>query len=396
MKVRHHLGAGFVHTVQAPVTDVTIDAVLAGRLVRPLFQPIVDLSTRTAVGVEALARGPAGTVLEFPDRLFAAGRAAGRLGELDMLCFEQALEGALAAPVAPPLLFANGEPAVMDQPLSPRLLELFAQRPTFRTILEYTERALPSVPGSLLRLAGMIERDGNAIALDDVGVDPMSLAMLPVLEPEVIKLDMSLVRNPGAEHTRTVSAVVRAEAQRTGAVVIAEGIETEADLHAAHGLGAHWGQGWLFGRPAGLEQAGPFDEAARDALRGPRPGFHQPAGTPFEIAARHRPAVSGTVGDLTAGLDRLRDVASAHETAVVVASFAGSALPAGALHDLAGLANSAILLDEPIPGEGAAVVVGPGYGYALCARTAGAIEVVAVDDHRTAATVARALLNRTR
>ncbi|MEU4424446.1 EAL domain-containing protein, partial [Actinoplanes sp. NPDC024001] len=291
----------------APVADVTLDAVLSGRLVRSQFQPIVDLSTRTVTGLEALARGPAGTGLEFPDRLFAAARAAGRLGELDMLCFERALEGALAARIAPPVLFANGEPAVMNQPLSPRIMELFAQRPSFRTILEYTERALPAVPGSLLRLAGHIQLGGNGIALDDVGVDPMSLAFLPILEPEVIKLDMSLVRNPEAEHTRTVCAVVRAEAERTGAVVIAEGIETEADLVTARGLGARWGQGWLFGRPAPIDQVRhDYDPAAASVLRAPRPGFHQPAGTPFEIATRHRPAVAGMAESVAAALSRLR------------------------------------------------------------------------------------------
>ena len=371
-----------MRTVPA-VSEITIDEVLAGRLVQPLFQPIVDLSTRTVVGLEALARGPAGSGLEFPDRLFAAARAAGRLGELDMLCFERALEGALAAPIAPPLLFANGEPAVMDQPLSPRLLELLASGPTFRTVLEYTERALPAVPGSMLRLTGLIQMAGNAVALDDVGVDPMSLAFLPILEPEVIKLDMSLIRNPEAAHTRIVCAAVRAEAQRTGAVVIAEGIETETDLHTAGRLGARWGQGWLFGRPAPIDPAGRlFDPVAARALRAPRPGFHLPAGTPFEIAARHREPVPATPGELAAALERLRGIAETGETAVVVATHPATTLPA----------TSTIVLDEPIPHEYAVALIGPGFGHAVCVRGA---ELVAIDDLPAAAAVARSLLNRT-
>ncbi|GAB3833589.1 hypothetical protein GCM10027610_027660 [Dactylosporangium cerinum] len=75
-----------VRAREAHGTGAMIGAVLDGRLVRPVFQPIVDLSTRAVVGMEALARGPAGSVLEFPDRLFAAARDAGRFGELDMLC----------------------------------------------------------------------------------------------------------------------------------------------------------------------------------------------------------------------------------------------------------------------------------------------------------------------
>jgi EAL domain-containing protein (putative c-di-GMP-specific phosphodiesterase class I) len=378
------------------VGGVTIDAILAGRLVRPLFQPIVDLSTRTVTGLEALARGPAGTALQFPDRLFDAGRAAGRLGELDMLCFERALEGALAAPVAPPVLFANGEPAVMDQPLSPRLIELLTGRPPFRTILEYTERALPAVPGSLLRLAGGIQLGGNGLALDDVGVDPMSLAFLPILEPEVIKLDMSLIRDPDTAHSRAVCAAVRAEAQRTGAVVIAEGVETEADLHTARRLGARWGQGWLFGRPAPIETWHRFDPRAASVLRPPRPGFHQPSGTPFEIAARHRPFVTGDAGAVTEALGSLRDAAAARGNAVVVLSDPAAVLPgtAVALAELTGRGNAVILLDEPLPDQFAAVVIGPGYGYALCVRATGCFDIVTVDDLPTAAAVSRVLLNR--
>ncbi|MEU4690039.1 EAL domain-containing protein [Actinoplanes sp. NPDC023714] len=373
---------------------VTIDAVLAGRLVRPLFQPIVELSTRTVVGLEGLARGPAGSDLEFPDRLFAAAGAAGVLGELDMLCFERALEGAMAAPVAPPLLFANGEPAVMDQPLSPRLLELLASGPSFRTILEYTERALPAVPGSLLRLAGQIQLFGNAVALDDVGVDPMSLAFLPVLEPEVIKLDMSLIRDPHAAHTRTVAAVVHAEAQRTGALVIAEGIETEDDLVTARDLGAHWGQGWLFGRPGPLDTVRhPYNPEAAAALRRPRPGFHQPAGTPFEIAAARAPRREATREAVVAELARVRDIAARDDATVVVASCSETiAARLGVpLYELAGRARSTIILDRPVDGELAVAIIGAGHGYA--ATLAGA-DLVTTGDLPTVAAVARVLLNR--
>ena len=201
----------------APVpaaTDVQIREVLAGRLVQPLFQPIVDLGSRAVVGVEALARGPAGSALQFPDRLFAAARDAGVVGELDLLCCERALECAIAAPVTPPLVFVNAEPGVLNQPLSPRLIELIRNGLPFRQILEYTERALPAVPGSLLRIAGQIQQWGNGLALDDVGVDPMSLAFLPILEPEVIKLDMSLVRQPARGHHQSS---VRGRPFRSGA-----------------------------------------------------------------------------------------------------------------------------------------------------------------------------------
>jgi EAL domain-containing protein (putative c-di-GMP-specific phosphodiesterase class I) len=392
-----------VHTVPAlaptPVpTGAALDAVLTERLVRPVFQPIIDLSTRTVVGVEALARGPAGTALEFPDRLFAAAAEAGRLGELDMLCAERALESAMAAATAPPLVFVNAEPAVLDQPLSPRLLELLGRVP-FRIVLEYTERALPAVPGSLLRLAGHVQHSGNSLALDDVGVDPMSLAFLPVLEPEVIKLDMSLIRDPHTEHTRAVCAVVRAEAQRTGAVVIAEGIETEDDLRTAGALGARWGQGWLFGRPGRIEQAAhQFDTGAGSVLRTPRPGFHLPAGTPFEVAAARGPVTAATPEAIAAALTRIGAAIRTDDTAVVVASRPDIGIPAisGSLQELIGHTRSVIVLDRPVPGEFAVAVLGPGYGHALCVRWSATPHLVTLDQLPEVAAVTRVLLNRHR
>jgi EAL domain-containing protein (putative c-di-GMP-specific phosphodiesterase class I) len=379
--------------------DVTIEALMAGRLIQPLFQPIVDLSTGLVVGLEALARGPAGTVLEFPDRLFAAAHAAGRLGELDMLCAERALECAVAAPDPPPLLFVNAEPAVLDQPLSPRLLELIRAGLPFREILEFTERALTSVPGSLLRIAGQVQEFGNSIALDDVGVDPMSLALVPVLEPEVIKLDMGLLRNPDAEHTRMVCTVVRAEADRTGALVVAEGIETEADLATARRLGAGWGQGWLFGRPSDVGQTVHcYDPVAASVLRPPRPGFHRTAAAPFDIAATAGKAEPATAATIAAALAVLRDLVAADNTAVVVASVPARTLPgvAVAAGELFGRARSMVLLDEPISGEFAAVVIGPGYGSGVSVRWAETTQLLRFDQLPAVAAVARSLLNQLR
>ncbi|MEU8241066.1 EAL domain-containing protein [Actinoplanes missouriensis] len=371
--------------------------VLRDRLVMPLFQPIVDLSSGLVVGLEALARGPAGAELEFPDRLFAAAREAGLLAELDMLCVERALECTVAASVPPPLLFINAEPAVLDQPVSARVIEMVGNGLPFRYILEYTERALPTSPGVLVHLAGIVHQFGNGIALDDVGVDPMSLAFLPVLEPEVIKLDMSLLRNPDTEHTRAVCTAVAAEARRTGAVVLAEGVETEKDLVTARRLGARWGQGWLFGRPAPMGQVTHrFDPAAAAQVPPPRPGFHQAHGTPFQVAARHGPVVTGSATQMTAALARLRNLIAAHSHAVIVMSAAETDAPAleGLLADATNRTRSVIMLDDPVPGESAVAVIGPAYGSAaLCVESASG-RLVFLDRLPAVAEVARVLLNR--
>ena len=85
--------------------------ILAEGAVEAGFQPVVELATARVIGWEALARGPRGSELELPDKLFAAARAAGRLEELDWLCQRNALRAALDAGVrAPSILFLNIEP----------------------------------------------------------------------------------------------------------------------------------------------------------------------------------------------------------------------------------------------------------------------------------------------
>lgn len=369
--------------------------ILAERLIQPLYQPIVDIDTRMVVGLEALARGPAGSGLEFPEQLFAAARAAGRLGELDMLCAERALECAIDAGERPPLLFVNAEPAVLDQPLSPRLIELVCAGLPFREVLEFTERALPTVPGSMLRLAALTRAFGHSIALDDVGVEPMSLAFLPILEPEIIKLDMGLIREPDVATTVQVSTVVRAQARRTGAVVIAEGVETARDLEVARSLGARWGQGFLFGRPGPIGGTRHrYDAGAGVALPAPHSSYQEPVTTPFVVAAAHGPVVAGDETSVADRLGRLCGVVAADPDVIVIAGEPDGSVPGITIpmHAMFGGARSLIIRDRPVRDEFAVAVLGAGYGRSLCVRSAPRVEVSWLDDLPAVAAVARNLL----
>jgi EAL domain-containing protein (putative c-di-GMP-specific phosphodiesterase class I) len=382
---------------QAEVDAVT--ALLRDRSVLPLFQPIVDLTTGAVVGVEALARGPAGSPLERPDQLFAAARRAGQLGPVDLLCAERALECALEAADLPPLLFVNAEPAVLHQPVSPRLLELLLSGLPFRVVLEYTERALSTVPADLLRIAGMAHGMGNAIALDDVGAEPMSLAFLPIVQPDVIKLDMHLLRNPSAPATLEVCAAVADAARRTGAMIIAEGVETAADVAVARSLGAHWGQGWHFGRPAPLPGSSfPLVDRA-SVLRAPSPGMHQPAGSPLQVALAGgaRPAEGPAARRV---LDRMLAAVAEQRHAVVLES-RDSAEVASWLPDVermnAVAAFTATLgagsAAAPFPGESCLVVVTPDYAAALFRDSASGI-LTQSEDREVVAAVGRVLFTR--
>ena len=119
-------------------------------------------------------------------------------------------------------------------------------------------------------------RAGVGVALDDVGADDRSLALMPFLRPDVVKLDLRLIQDePTAKVGRTVNAI-NAEAERTGAVVLAEGIETDAHLFRAQAVGAQLGQGWLFGRP------GPLPVSVPEPLDAEIPVVH---GTPHPPSA---------------------------------------------------------------------------------------------------------------
>jgi EAL domain-containing protein (putative c-di-GMP-specific phosphodiesterase class I) len=225
-------------------------SVISDRTVRSVFQPIVDLESEAVVAFEALARGPEGP-LATPDVLFSTARRAGLLRELDELCRASAFLGASAVGLVAPLtLFVNVEPEVLSSAPIEELLALAESVPgELRVVMEFTERALTSRPAELLRTADRVRELGWGVALDDVGADPASLAFMALLRPDVVKLDLSLVQQQATPAIAEIMSAVNAYAERTGALVLAEGIETPRHLMLARALGASLGQGWLFGRP---------------------------------------------------------------------------------------------------------------------------------------------------
>ena len=231
-----------------------LDRVVGDRLVQPLYQPLVELDRMEVIGYEALARGPQGA-LQTPDRLFAAARAGGRLVELDWLCRERAVEGARQAGLRHPLsLFVNAEPETLVASIGDAAR--WREFADVRCFAELTERALVADPSTLLRAVDQVREQDWGVAIDDLGVHPASLALLPMLQPDVIKLDLHLLqRPPSGPDDVQVARVLHAalsQAAATGATVVAEGIETEAQLDLARAYGVHYGQGWLLGRPAPL------------------------------------------------------------------------------------------------------------------------------------------------
>ncbi|MGY1664116.1 EAL domain-containing protein [Geodermatophilus sp. SYSU D00705] len=379
-----------------PQTATAIDEVLSGRGVRSVFQPIVELDTGRVVAYEALARGPEGP-LERPDALFAAARAAGRLAELDAACRAAALSGALEAGLRAPLtLFVNVEPEVLDRAPMEELLAIASAAPGgLRVVLEITERALATRPAELLRTVERVRAVGWGVAVDDVGAEPLSLAFMPLLRPDVVKLDLRLVQERPGPAIAEIMNAVNAHAERTGAVVLAEGIEHAAHLDMARALGATLGQGWLFGRPGPR----PVEGAPTGSLVLPsqRPDTltEDAAVSPFAClpdGVPLREAPKALLIELSKQLER--EALRLGPASVVAATFqeARHLTPATALRyrdlvertgfvcalgedlpvePLPGLRGAALDPADPVRGEWDVAVLGPHFAAALLARDLG-------------------------
>lgn len=359
-----------------------------------VYQPLVDLYSGETVGFEALARGPQGSPLERPDQLFEAARAAGLEAELEWQCQRAALEGALSSGLSEgQALFLNVEPGV---PLAdrPAFLAALSQRALarFPIFVELTERDLADNPSELLAAVQRMRSLGARIALDDVGADPRSLALMPFLAPEVIKLDLRLVQENPSHQIAEIVHAVSAEAERTGALVLAEGIETEAHRQTALALGARYGQGWLFGRPAELPRVG---AAISTPIPKPRRSLHDEEHSPFALVTRDRPTRRGTKRLLLAlSLQIEAQAAGLGASAVVLSTFqeadyftpttaarysrmSRAAALVGALgvglseQPVAGVRGVALDRADPLRGEWDVTVIAPHFAMAFVARELG-------------------------
>jgi diguanylate cyclase (GGDEF)-like protein/PAS domain S-box-containing protein len=375
---------------------VRVEDVLAAGAVRSVFQPIVELDSGRVVAYEALARGPEGD-LERPDLLFAAAREEGLLAALDEACRAAAFRGAVGQSLLAPLtLFVNVEPEVLDTAPLEDLLRIAEEAPgELKVVVEITERALATRPAELLRTVQRVREYGWAVALDDVGADAMSLAFMPLLRPDVVKLDLRLVQERPGPAVAEIMNAVNAYAERTGAVVLAEGIEDEKHLLMAKALGATLGQGWLFGRP-GAGPATAFEVGRLDL-----PGRHDAVSaadaeaSPFSCLPEGTPlrrSPKSLLIELSKQLER--EAMRLGDTCVVAATFQearhftpattqryrdlvertgfvcalGEGLPA---EPLPGVRGAALDPADPVRGEWDLVVLGPHFSVALLARDLG-------------------------
>ena len=242
-------------------TITAVRQLLTTRQMGAAFQPIWNLDTHEVFGYEGLARPAVEYGLGGPEDAFSGAARLGRVDELDALCRQSVLAHVGDFP-DDTLLFLNLSPEVLDHGVEAghRLkteVEAAGLEP-HQVVIELTENASKRM--DLVYASIQVLRDaGFHLALDDVGSGDAGLGILGRLQPEYVKVDRSVVcsaRDGGSG--RAVLAAIVAYAAETGAVVIAEGIETEEILHhlvrAAKTVNRRarfvGGQGFLLGRPA--------------------------------------------------------------------------------------------------------------------------------------------------
>jgi len=217
------------------------------------FQPIVDLTSGQPFAFEALVRGAYGeTAAEILGGVTPETRYA-----FDQQCRVAAIEQAVAAGIldTEARLSINFLPNAVYSPIACIQLTLKTARatglPTSRLIFEFTENERIDDTAHVENIVETYRRMGFATALDDFGAGHAGLGLLAKFQPDIIKLDMELVRGIDSSLPRRliVDGVIRM-ATGLGITVIAEGIETVGELEALRALGIRYVQGFLLARPA--------------------------------------------------------------------------------------------------------------------------------------------------
>jgi diguanylate cyclase (GGDEF)-like protein len=233
----------------------TVRQVLARRLLKATYQPIVRLRDGVVVAHESLIRGPEATPLQFPDALFQAARVEDLSLELELACIEEGLR-AWTAHAADKRLFLNLSASTMVDLVERlevagvmRAIENLKVSPS-ALVIEITEHERVTDLPRLLKTAAALRAFGLRFALDDFGDGRSSLRLWAELRPEIVKVDKYFIHDldSHAVKVQTLKGLSRF-AETFGTVLVAEGIETAAELQVVRDLGIELGQGYFLGRP---------------------------------------------------------------------------------------------------------------------------------------------------
>ncbi len=243
---------------KASLSRKQIEALIAENRICIYFQPIISVDRRQTLIVEALARGVAedGKTMIPPNILFESAARAELSLEFDRACRAVAITNFAQLRKKNPelLLSLNIDSAVIKQTvvgsgfLQRKIAE--ANLDCSSVIIEILENEVEDT--DILRQFTERHRElGFLVAIDDIGAGHSNFDRIPLLKPDIIKIDRSLVRAISADyHKQEVVKALTDMAHRLGGLVVAEGIEDDQEALTVHELGADFQQGFYFARPA--------------------------------------------------------------------------------------------------------------------------------------------------
>lgn len=227
------------------------------------YQPVYRLRDETIAGFECLARFE-GEPYRSPDQWFAEAEEVGLGPELEIALARKGLE-ALAHLPKDIQLAVNFSPATI---MSEGFNQLFATLPLERVVLEVTEHAAVANYTELSARLHPFRLRGLRLAVDDAGAGHSSFRHVLDLRPDTIKLDMSLTRNIDSDRGRqALAGALTMFGRAMGSQIVAEGVESEAELDGLRRVGVTKVQGYLTGRPMPLSEAMKLPGAKSKALR---------------------------------------------------------------------------------------------------------------------------------
>jgi EAL domain-containing protein (putative c-di-GMP-specific phosphodiesterase class I) len=242
-----------------------LSAVIGGRAITTVYQPVVDLLERRVLGYEALTR-VSDEAFPGTETLFQTAYEHDALWRLEQVCRETAIRGARGLP-GDQLLFLNIEPDSFNDPAlrSEATFNLLRDNRLHagQVVLEMTEHVAVRDFAHFRQILNYFQFHGFRLAVDDVGSGYSGLKSIAEIRPDFIKIDMALIRDVHLQAIKQdlVATIVRF-CSSSGITLIAEGVETLEELRVLRDLGVRYAQGFLFARPGP-----PFPHARLDVLQ---------------------------------------------------------------------------------------------------------------------------------
>ncbi len=236
------------HSEELRVRRERIERAVAGEGFSLVYQPIWELATHRIVGNEALARFSADPV-RGPDVWFAEAAELGLIVQLELFAIGSALTDLSRLPLDTYVSLNLSHRTAM----SPELLDVVAGIDRGRLVFEITEHEEVEDYVALVEALARLREGGGRVAIDDAGAGFASLRHTLRLAPDIIKLDISITAGIDADRARRALArALITFADEMAMTIVAEGIETQAELDALLALGVGYGQGFFLARPAPL------------------------------------------------------------------------------------------------------------------------------------------------